>query len=325
MKKIVLFVVTIVFVSMAFGQNLATPKGGVKSFLNQKAPEIIIEKWIGEAQDLRGKFVILEFWGTTCGPCKAAIPHLNELNKGMKQRNAVIVSLTSDSEEKIAKMKEPVIKDGKVVEWVKPVMNYPVAIDSKSLTRKALELIFIPHTLIIDPDGIVRWEGFPEKVTFELIDKIIEEYKSVVKKTEQVDVTQWGVKSYLNKKAPELVVETGETENPDTKGKFVLFEMYGLVCPPCWTAIPKLNKLHHEFKDDVVIMGIAGHKGRLPQEPKADYYKGTDLKRTTYNTLGLKFVPYALLVDPKGIVRWEGDPNTLTAEFFKEMIKKYKK
>ena len=41
--------------------------------------------------------------------------------------------------------------------------------------------------------------------------------------------------------------------------------------------------------------------------------------------LGLKFVPYTLVIDPKGIVRWEGSPANLTEEVLKEIIKKYKK
>lgn len=41
--------------------------------------------------------------------------------------------------------------------------------------------------------------------------------------------------------------------------------------------------------------------------------------------LGLRFVPYTLVIDPKGIVRWEGSPYKLTEEVLKDIVKKYKK
>ena len=114
------------------------------------------------------------------------------------------------------------------------------------------------------------------------------------------------VKSYLNQPAPPLVVREWSTEIPDTTGKFILFEVYGTHCPPCWEAIPKLNAFHAKYKD-------------------ADYYKGVDKEGTTYNALQLKFVPWALLIDKNRIVRWEGSPNDLTDEIITKILKKYRK
>lgn len=133
------------------------------------------------------------------------------------------------------------------------------------------------------------------------------------------------VKSYLNQPAPPLVVREWLTEVPDTTGKFILFEVFGTHCPPCWKAVPVLNDFHAKYKDRMVIIGVNRSSGRLPQEPHADYYKGVDKEGTTYNALQLKFVPWALLVDPNGIVRWEGSPNDLTDEIITKILKKYKK
>jgi len=40
-----------------------------------QGPQLADLNW----QNLRGKVVILDFWGTWCAPCVADIPHLNEL------------------------------------------------------------------------------------------------------------------------------------------------------------------------------------------------------------------------------------------------------
>lgn len=320
MKKIVLLFVTVMLFVTAFGQI----KGGVKSILNQKAPKIVVEKWLGEEPDMKGKFVLLEFWGVNCNPCRKAIPHLNELHKTFK-KDMAIVSLCYDTEEKISGMKVAVQEGDKTVGWEKPVFDYSIAIDSKKTTQKALQLIFVPYAIVIDPEGIVRWEGSPNNLTKEIIKELLREYKKPGYIKGQVDVTAWGVKSYLNQKAPELVFGEWMTEQPDTTGKFILFEMFGLFCPPCWEAVPKLNGLHKKFKNQMTIVGVTDTPGKLPQEPHADYYKAVDRKRTTRTVLGLRFVPYALMVDRSGIVRWEGNPNDLTEEIVSTVIKKYKK
>lgn len=52
------------------------------------APDFVLESLDGEQvnlKDYRGKGVLLNFWGTWCGPCKEEMPYLNEIH----QTNAV--------------------------------------------------------------------------------------------------------------------------------------------------------------------------------------------------------------------------------------------
>ena len=42
-----------------------------------------------------------------------------------------------------------------------PRIDYAIAIDTQHRTKSEAEVRAIPHTLLIDPNGIVRFEGHP--------------------------------------------------------------------------------------------------------------------------------------------------------------------
>ena len=54
-----------------------------------------------------------------------------------------------------------------------PSIDYAVAIDTLARTKKAVGVTGIPHLLLIDPQGIVRWEGFPFLTGFELTEQVV--------------------------------------------------------------------------------------------------------------------------------------------------------
>jgi cytochrome c biogenesis protein CcmG, thiol:disulfide interchange protein DsbE len=132
-----------------------------KSFYHQKAPEFIVEKWLSEEPDLKGKFVMIDFWATWCGPCKRAIPKVNQWAEKYAEQ-MVVIGLSDETEEKVLRMKSP-------------VMEYYSAIDTKKRLKSTYQITGIPHVVVVDPEGIVRWQGFPFQPGHELTDAVLEE------------------------------------------------------------------------------------------------------------------------------------------------------
>lgn len=130
-----------------------------KPLLNQPAPPLIVEKWLNSQPNHRGKFVLIDFWATWCPPCRAAIPPLNALQQEFAGQ-LIVVGLTDEPEDTVRKMTDPVI-------------GFTVAIDTQARTRKTVGVTGIPHVLIVDPQGIVRWEGYPFLKGYELTDVVV--------------------------------------------------------------------------------------------------------------------------------------------------------
>ncbi len=142
-----------------------------KSFLGQKAPALQVEKWLTPAPDTAGKFVLVDFWATWCPPCRAAIAELNELKAKFGDR-LVVIGLSDEPERTVAGF-QAAARQGKP-EWV---INYAIAIDTAKRTKTEVQVVGIPHVMIMDPQGIVRWEGFPflanDRLTPEAVAKIL--------------------------------------------------------------------------------------------------------------------------------------------------------
>ncbi len=68
------------------------PPFGLESTL--QAPRGAQPSW----KALKGKVVVLEFWATWCGPCIAAIPHLNELADKFKDEPVQFIAITDQDE-----------------------------------------------------------------------------------------------------------------------------------------------------------------------------------------------------------------------------------
>ena len=77
---------------------------GVSSAQNalQTAPAFSIKTFDGKTvrlSDLKGTPVVLDFWATWCRPCRAAMPHLDAVQKRFGGGRLVVIGLSVDEED----------------------------------------------------------------------------------------------------------------------------------------------------------------------------------------------------------------------------------
>ena len=98
-------------------------------------------------ESLKGKLVYVDVWATWCGPCKAQIPFLKQLEENYREEDIAFVSLSIDQLKNISKWKDMIVD--KELEGIQIIADK--AWRSKFVTDYVIE--GIPRFILIDKDG----------------------------------------------------------------------------------------------------------------------------------------------------------------------------
>jgi thiol-disulfide isomerase/thioredoxin len=108
--------------------------------------------------DLKGRFVILNFWATWCVPCIKEMPEFQKAHQSLGPKVQIIGINLAESREKI----------GEFVETNR--ISFPVLLDEYGNVSQEYEVINLPVTYFITPDGIIRDKIFGGGITQEMIE-----------------------------------------------------------------------------------------------------------------------------------------------------------
>jgi RNA polymerase sigma factor (sigma-70 family) len=138
---------------------LDLPPTKLATLLGRPAPELQgITDWKnGEPirlADLRGKVVVLDFWGYWCGPCLRAMPALMALHDQFADRGLVVIAVHDKSVKSIAELDERLAKV-RQRQWFGRDLPFLVALDGDGATTAAFGITMFPTSLLIDREGNV--------------------------------------------------------------------------------------------------------------------------------------------------------------------------
>jgi thiol-disulfide isomerase/thioredoxin len=116
----------------------------------QPSPPLAVTAWLNAAEnssleDFRGKVVLVEFWGTWCGPCLAQMPEMRRLHDAYADQGLVVVGLHSTRD---AEQAADYVKSNRI--------PWPVALDAADQSETAYCVRRWPTCFLIDRRGVLR-------------------------------------------------------------------------------------------------------------------------------------------------------------------------
>ncbi len=96
-------------------------------------------------EDLAGKPAVLVFWASWCGPCRAEMPHVNELVRDYGDRITVLGINMGEDPGTVSKMGA--------------AMDYPSLLDPTSTIASRYAVSSIPLVVVLDAEGRIHYRG----------------------------------------------------------------------------------------------------------------------------------------------------------------------
>ena len=148
----------------------ATPSPAVPVGITvgKSAPDFTLKDLSGNSISLhqfRGHVVILDFWASWCAPCRASMPTLDGFASRYHDKGLVLIGVSLDRSAENAR------SFLNANNYHRLIALWESASASQAVARE-YGVNAIPHTFVLDRDGIIRFTDHPMRLTTSLLDSL---------------------------------------------------------------------------------------------------------------------------------------------------------
>ncbi len=170
-RHVSLTIVALTCFSIACVGCRSSTEGPSQLAANAPAPSLDIEHWLTDAEGRfkpvtkfeSGKVYVVEFWATWCGPCRAMMPHIAQL-QDRYESEVQFISVSDEDLNTVERfLKSPA--DGSGTTFGDIAKHYCITTDPDGSTNRdyleAAGVNSIPHAFIVDHHSRIVWNGHP--------------------------------------------------------------------------------------------------------------------------------------------------------------------
>ena len=146
----------------------------VSTASDQRGNQLIsfyVQEWITKQPKMDKKLLVIDFWATWCGPCRASIPHMNETATTFAA-DVVCVGISDESK---SAFDAGMIKNKLEVSS----FTYSLALDPSNKLSSFFKVKGIPSCAVVSSDGIVRWQGQPTELDDATLTQLVAAQKAL--------------------------------------------------------------------------------------------------------------------------------------------------
>lgn len=149
----------------------ASPAAAIGTSVGDQAPDFTLSDLNGKSVSLhqfRGHVVILDFWASWCPPCRASMPSLDKFASEYQDKGLVMIGVSLDRSASDASS----FLDAN--NYHRLIALWGSVSDSQQVAR-TYGVNAIPHTFVIDRNGIIRFTGHPMRLSKSVLDSLFQQ------------------------------------------------------------------------------------------------------------------------------------------------------